>query len=129
MGIVPVQSAKLMIPFKAGNLPRVSPDSPVFELLLGDVRITVRISAKSARKLGVHPGGAVLQGRLVVDRGKLTLLEAGFTWCDPKPIEAEMVQDASGSTLEDKADRVIVQKPAERVGGLASRVACRVATR
>jgi hypothetical protein len=27
----------------------------------------------------------VLQGRLVVEGGKLTLVDAWFTWIDPKP--------------------------------------------
>jgi hypothetical protein len=35
--------------------------------------------------LAQHAGGAVLQGKLVAEGGKLSLLDAGFTWIDPKP--------------------------------------------
>jgi hypothetical protein len=40
--------------------------------------------AKAARKLAAHAGGAVLQGRLIVEGGKLSLADAGFTWIEPK---------------------------------------------
>jgi hypothetical protein len=35
------------------------------------------------RELAQHTGGAVLQGRLLVEGGKLVLAEAGFSWIDP----------------------------------------------
>jgi hypothetical protein len=38
------------------------------------------------RKPAQHTGGAVLQGRLIVEGGnRLTLAEAGFSWIDPRP--------------------------------------------
>jgi hypothetical protein len=38
------------------------------------------------RKLAQHTGGAVLQGRLIVEGGnRLTLAEAGFSCIDPRP--------------------------------------------
>jgi hypothetical protein len=38
------------------------------------------------RELAQHTGGAVLQGRLIVEGGnKLTLAEAGSSWLEPKP--------------------------------------------
>jgi hypothetical protein len=55
-----------------------------FVLALGGVEIHGKINPKAARKLAVHAGGAVLQGKLVSEGGKLALLDAGFTWIDPK---------------------------------------------
>jgi hypothetical protein len=48
-------------------------------------RIRGQVNPKAARKLAQHRGGAVLQGKLVVEGGKLDLIDAGFTWIDPKP--------------------------------------------
>jgi hypothetical protein len=42
------------------------------------------VNLKAARKLAAHNGGAVLQGKLIVEGGKLSLAEAGFSWIEPK---------------------------------------------
>jgi hypothetical protein len=55
------------------------------------------VNAKAARKLAQHNGGAALQGRLIVEGGKLVLAEAGFTWIDPKPA-AEATAEGGGGT-------------------------------
>jgi hypothetical protein len=51
----------------------------------------VTISAKAARKCAVHPGGAVLQGRLIAENGHLRLLDAGLNWLDLQPAPVETV--------------------------------------
>jgi hypothetical protein len=39
----------------------------------------------------------VLQGKLVAEGGKLSLLDAGFAWIDPKPrVEAAATPDSDG---------------------------------
>jgi hypothetical protein len=81
---IPIQSAKLNVVFPEGKLPAIDPGAPEFVLELGGVAIRGRVNPKAARKLAAHPGGAVLQGRLVADGGKLTLADAGFTWIEPK---------------------------------------------
>ena len=92
--IVP-NSAKLTVPFKAGELPQIPWDAPVFELALGGTKIQVQVSAKAARKLAVHQGSAVLQGQLVSEAGRLVLTQAGFTWNDPRPsVEAALGPDS-----------------------------------
>ena len=84
---VAIHSAKLNVVFRAGELPKIDPVNPQFALDLSGVKIQVRVNAKAARKLSVHPGGAVLQGRLIFERGQLVLLDAGFSWID-KPVPA-----------------------------------------
>jgi hypothetical protein len=79
---VSISSVKAAIVFKTGSLPRVDPGNPKFVLTLGEFSIDVTISAKAARKLATHAGGAVLQGRLVCENGRLRLTEAGFSWFD-----------------------------------------------
>jgi hypothetical protein len=75
---VSISSIKAATVFKTGSLPRVDPDNPTFRLALGDFVINVTVSAKAARKLAAHSGGAVLQGKLVTENGRLRLTEAGF---------------------------------------------------
>jgi hypothetical protein len=82
---LPIAHAKLNVVFPEGSLPAIDPNKPEFTLVLGKLEIRGKVSAKSARKLGVHKGGAALQGRLVVENGTLCLIEAGFAWIDPKP--------------------------------------------
>jgi hypothetical protein len=80
-----LQSVKVAIPFKAGSLPDVDPADPRITIDLGGVVIHAQINAKAARKLEAHTGGAVLQGRLLVEDGRLSLVEAGFQMLDPRP--------------------------------------------
>ena len=56
---------------------------------MGDVEIGGKVNPKAARKLAQHKGGAVLQGKLIVEAGKLSLADAGFSWIEPKADEAE----------------------------------------
>jgi len=85
MDRVEIASAKVSVVFSEGKLPTINPADPAFVLVLGDLEIHGKINPKAARKLAQHPGGAVLQGKLVAEGGKLELLDAGFTWIDPKP--------------------------------------------
>jgi hypothetical protein len=80
-----IASAKLSVVFPEGKLPAIDPANPAFVLVLGSLEIPGKVNPKAARKLAQHQGGAVLQGKLVVEGGKLNLLDAGFTWIDPKP--------------------------------------------
>jgi len=82
---VDVPSAKLTVVFPEGKLPAIDPADPAFVLVLGGLEVHAKVNAKAARKLAQHRGGAVLQGKLVVEGGKPGLLDAGFTWIDPKP--------------------------------------------
>ncbi len=92
MKTVPVTSANLKVVFRPGSLPQVDPANPTFTLTLGGFSIDVRINAKSARKLAVHRGGAILQGRLVESGDRLQLVDAGFSWLEPtEPKLAEPV--------------------------------------
>jgi hypothetical protein len=52
---------------------------------LDGFKVVARINPKSARKLVIHPGGAVLQGRLLVESGHLVLKDAGFSFIDTSP--------------------------------------------
>jgi hypothetical protein len=81
---IDIQNAKLAIVFPEGKLPAIDPARPDFVLVLGGLEIAVRVNPKAARKLAAHPGGAVLQGRLVAEGGRLHLLDAGFSWLEPK---------------------------------------------
>ena len=80
-----IASAKMTVVFSEGKLPAIDPADPAFVLILGGLEIHGKINPKAARKLSQYPGGAVLQGKLVAEGGKLELLDAGFTWFDPKP--------------------------------------------
>jgi hypothetical protein len=80
-----ITSAKVNIVFPEGKLPAIDPAAPEFVLELGGVAIRGKVNAKAARKLAAHLGGAVLQGRLVGDAGKLVLLDGGLTFLDPRP--------------------------------------------
>ena len=82
---IEIQSAKLNVVFRAGELPRIDDKNPTFTLSIGSVNVAARINGKAARKLAVWPHGAVLQGRLVCENGRLVLNEAGFQWIEPKP--------------------------------------------
>jgi hypothetical protein len=81
---VDITSAKLTVVFPEGKLPAIDPADPAFTLVLGGQEIHGKVNAKAARKLAQHRGGAVLQGKLVAAGGKLDLLDAGFSWIDPK---------------------------------------------
>jgi hypothetical protein len=82
---VDIASAKLNVVFREGELPAIVPADPSFVLVLGGLEIVGKVNPKAARKLAQHNGGAVLQGKLVSESGKLVLLDAGFTWIEPKP--------------------------------------------
>jgi hypothetical protein len=82
---VHITSAKLNVVFREGELPAIDPADPAFVLVLGGLEIAGKVNPKAARKLAQHNGGAVLQGKLVCEGGKPALLDAGFTWIDPKP--------------------------------------------
>jgi hypothetical protein len=87
MTTINASTAKLTLVFKPGQLPAIDPARPEFSIVLGTHRIAGQVNAKAARKLAVHQGGAVLQGRLVEERGELVLVEAGFQFIEPKPVE------------------------------------------
>jgi hypothetical protein len=80
-----IASAKLTVVFREGELPAIDPADPAFVLVLGGLEIRGKVNAKAARKLAAHQGGAVLQGKLMVEGGSLELAEAGFQFIDPKP--------------------------------------------
>ena len=84
-----IASAKLTVVFPEGKLPAIDPADPAFVLVLGGHEIRGQVNAKAARKLAAHAGGAVLQGKLVSEGGKLSLLDAGFSWIEPKAEAAE----------------------------------------
>jgi hypothetical protein len=81
---VDIPSAKVTIVFREGGLPTIDPADPAFVIVLGGLEIHAKVNPKAARKLAQHRGGAVLQGKLAAQADKLELLEAGFTWIDPK---------------------------------------------
>jgi hypothetical protein len=94
---VDITSAKLNVVFPEGKLPSIDPADSAFVLVLGGLEIASKVNPKAARKLAQHKGGAVLQGKLVAEGGKLSLLDAGFTWIDPKPrAEAAATPDSDG---------------------------------
>jgi hypothetical protein len=86
---VEITSAKLNVVFPEGELPSINPADPAFELVPGGFEIGGKVNPKAARKLAVHKGGAVLQGKLIVEGGKLSLADAGFNWIEPKAEAAE----------------------------------------
>jgi hypothetical protein len=81
---VDIASAKLAVVFPEGKLPAIDPNDPAFVLVLGGIEIALKVNPKAARKLAQHKGGAVLQGKLVSEGGKLSLLDAGFSFLEPK---------------------------------------------
>jgi hypothetical protein len=83
-----IPNAKLNIVFPEGKLPAIDPANPSFVLDLGRYAIRAQVNAKAARKLAAHQGGAVLQGKLVAQTDGLVLLEAGFTWLEPRAVPA-----------------------------------------
>jgi hypothetical protein len=85
MNRIDIPSAKLAVVFPAGKLPGIDPANPEFVLFLDGFQIHGKVNAKAARKLAQHAGGAVLQGKLTVEGGKLALLDAGFQFIEPKP--------------------------------------------
>ena len=99
---VDIASAKLTVIFPAGKLPAIDPADPAFVLVIGGLEINGKVNPKAARKLSVHPGGAVLQGKLVTEGGKLDLLDAGFTWIDPKPEAAADAERTERRTDEPR---------------------------
>jgi len=98
MKTIPVASLKVTLSFKAGNLPKINPADPIFVLAMGTVRIQGRVNAKAARKLAVWQGSACLQGKLIVEGGRLVLTEAGFLFNDPRPAAAAVQSGRFGPT-------------------------------
>jgi hypothetical protein len=84
-----ITSAKLNIVLPAGGLPVVDPEDPRIVINMDGIKISAKVTAKAARKLGAHQGAAILQGRLMVERGELALLDAGFQFLDPRPATVE----------------------------------------
>jgi hypothetical protein len=92
---IDISSAKLAVVFPEGKLPGIDPNDPSFTLVLGAFEIQGKVNAKAARKLAAHAGGTVLQGKLLVDGGKLVLAEAGFSWIEPKA-QADAATEGGG---------------------------------
>jgi hypothetical protein len=92
---IDIPSAKLAVVFPAGKLPGIDPANPEFVLFLDSFQIYGKVNAKAARKLAAHAGWAVLQGKLIVDGGKLSLAEAGFQFIEPKA-QAEAATEGGG---------------------------------
>jgi hypothetical protein len=84
-----IASLKATVVFPEGKLPMIAAADPAFVLVLGGFEIRGSVNPKAARKLAVHKGGAVLQGKLIVEGGKLALADAGFSWIEPKGGPAE----------------------------------------
>jgi hypothetical protein len=115
MNRIPITAIKANIVFPEGKLPTIDAARPEFVLQLGPVEISGKVNAKAARKLAAHNGGAVLQGRLVVEGDRLALLDAGFTWIDPKPPaaagqDAPRLIDAGTSPQEPTPDRAAAEE-------------------
>src|SRR4051794_9603559 len=87
MKTIAIPATKLMIVFRQGELPAIDPARPEFALQLGAVAIRGTVNPKAARKQAAHQGGAVLQGRLTEQNGKLVLTDGGFTFIEPRPPE------------------------------------------
>jgi len=93
---IEVSSLKVVLPFKAGNLPVVDPNNPKFTLRFPDGRtVACAVNAKAARRLAGHRGGAALQGKLISEKGNLVLCEAGFQLFEIKSAEVAVKEDAS----------------------------------
>ena len=80
---IAIASLKVTIPFRAGELPKLAPMNPAFELVLGGIRIQGKVNAKAARKAASWGGSGCLQGRLVAQDGRLILTEGGILFNDP----------------------------------------------
>jgi hypothetical protein len=94
---IDIGSAKLAVVFPEGKLPAIDPNDPSFVLALGGFEIAGKINPKAARKLAAWAGVVVLQDRLLVEGGKLALLDAGFSWIEPRPkAEAEATAGGGG---------------------------------
>ena len=87
MRVINLQSLKVAVPFKAGSLPRIDPADGAFLLDLGGVKIAGKVNGKAARKAASWEGGAVLQGKLIVEGGELVLVDAGFQFLEVRPVE------------------------------------------
>jgi hypothetical protein len=94
---IDINAIKANIVFAQDKLPAIDPGDPEFTLNLGGTEIRGRCNPKAVRKLAQHRGGCVLQGRLVVEGGRLVLLDAGFTLLDPKPAAPPPILLAEGS--------------------------------
>jgi hypothetical protein len=97
-----IASAKLAVVFPEGKLPAIDPADPAFVLLLGTREVHGKVNPKAARKLAQQRGGAVLQGKLVAQAGTLNLLDAGFTWIDPK---AQAATDGGATSARQEQPR------------------------
>lgn len=85
--IIPIPSAKLSVVFPQRQLPSVDFMNLCFSSHLGGVKIVGQVNAKSARKLSSHQGSAVLQGKMIRGASSLELIEAGFSFLYPRPVE------------------------------------------
>jgi len=95
-----VKSIKATVVFPADQKPDISPEDPRIRIEMeGGLTILAKVNAKAARKLRLHTGTSVLQGRLVIDQGVLTLADAGFTFSPPPTADAA----ASGLPTEPKS--------------------------
>lgn len=83
--MIEVRAIKASFTWKADNLPKIDARDPVFEVASGDLRISARISPKSARKLLAHTGGGKIEGRLALIDGRLELENVSVQLFDPKP--------------------------------------------
>lgn len=85
MKTIPISSGKLAFTFKAENKPAIDPADPQFEVLLGNPPVLIRgkLNAKAARKLQAHDFGCKIEGRLVVEAGRLVLDSVGVQLFDP----------------------------------------------
>jgi len=79
-----IAGAKLSVVFPEGKLLAIDPADPAFALVLGSLEIPGQVNPQAARKLAQPRGGAVLQGKMVAEGGQLNLLDAGFSWIDPR---------------------------------------------
>lgn len=104
--VIEAKSLKVVLPLKAGSLPQIDPNDPTFVIRFPDGQtITGRCNAKAARKCQVHQGGAVLQGKLTAEKGRLCLEEAGFQFIPAPALEQPEAKPA--------------QPPSEGTGGVS----------
>jgi hypothetical protein len=82
-----VDALKVMLPFPAGKLPKINPNDPHLLLEFGGIKIHARFNSKSVRKLNLHIGSDVLQGRLLFSNGAYVLMYAGFQLIEPREPE------------------------------------------
>ena len=89
-----VKSIKATVVFPADAKPDIDPADPRIRIEMeGGLTVLAKVNAKAARKLREHVGVSVLQGRLVIDQGVLTLADAGFAFA-PAPTPAASPQAA-----------------------------------